>query len=99
MSLRAIEPMLPATNTAVLGTKNVARRFDGGFDDATDILFERHDDIRQFTMKAVALGTVQTSDPQALAFTPAVVNEPVTPIPIPQYTTTDGAGDNLPAPD
>ena len=50
-------------------------------------------------MKAVALGTVQTSDPQALAFTPAVVNEPVTPIPIPQYTTTDGAGDNLPAPD
>jgi hypothetical protein len=62
-------------------------------------MFERHDDVRQFTMKAEALGTVQTPDSQALAVTTAVVEEPVAPIPIPQYSATDGAGDTLPAPD
>jgi len=50
-------------------------------------------------MKSVALGAVQTPDSQALAVASAVVEEPVTPIPIPQCSATDGAGDSLPAPD
>ena len=62
-------------------------------------MFERHDDIRQFTMEAVALDAVQTPDSQTFAVTLAVVEEPVAPIPIPQCSATDGAGDDLPAPD
>lgn len=49
-------------------------------------------------MKLVALGTLQTLNLQAIAVAPAVVEEPVTPIPIPQHPATDRAGDILPAP-
>jgi len=49
-------------------------------------------------MKLVALGTLQTLNLQAIAVAPAVVEEPVTPIPIPQQPATDRAGDILPAP-
>lgn len=62
-------------------------------------MLEGHDEVRQFTMKAVTLSAVQTPDSQAFAVATAVVEEPVTPIPIPQCSATDGAGDDLPAPD